>query len=58
MANNLVAIEPKSFDKYEAAIGAAGGQIAPLGKDVRALIWTDYSAPKLLAKTISENPQL
>jgi phosphoglycerate dehydrogenase-like enzyme len=58
VANNLVAIEPKSFEKYEAAVTAAGGQLAAIGKDVRALIWTDYSAPELLAKTISENPQL
>lgn len=58
MANNLIAIEPKSFEKYEAAVVAGGGQIAPLGTNVRALIWTDYSAPELLAKTITENPQL
>ena len=58
MANNLVAIEPKSFETYEAAVSRAGGVIAPLGAEVRALIWTDYSAPELLAKTIEENPQL
>lgn len=58
MANKLIAIEPKSFEKYEAAVVAAGGEVSPLKKDVRALIWTDYSAPELLAKTMSENPQL
>lgn len=58
MANNLVAIEPKSFEKYEAAVVAGGGQIAPLSNNVRALIWTDYSAPELLARVITENPQL
>jgi phosphoglycerate dehydrogenase-like enzyme len=58
VANNLVAIEPKSFEQYEAAVVAAGGEVSPLDKKVRALIWTDYSAPELLAKAISENPQL
>jgi phosphoglycerate dehydrogenase-like enzyme len=58
VANNLIAIEPKSFEKYEVAVVAAGGKVSPLTKDVRALIWTDYSAPELLAKTMSENPQL
>ena len=58
MANNLIAIEPKSFESYEAAVVAAGGEVSPLGKDVTALIWTDYSAPELLAKTMAENPQL
>ena len=58
MANNLVAIEPKSFEAYEVAVVAAGGELAPLSPSVRALIWTDYSAADLLATTISENPQL
>jgi phosphoglycerate dehydrogenase-like enzyme len=58
VANNLIAIEPKSFEKYEVAVVAAGGKVSPLTKDVRALIWTDYSAPEFLAKTMSENPQL
>ena len=58
MANNLVAIEPKSFEAYEVAVVAAGGKLAPLSPSVRALIWTDYSAADLLATTISENPQL
>lgn len=58
MASNLVAIEPKSFAQYEAAVVAGGAVVVPLGPEVRALIWTDYSAPELLSKTISENPQL
>lgn len=58
MANNLIAIEPKSFESYEVAVAAAGGEVVQLGPSVKALIWTDYSAPDLLAKTISENPQL
>ena len=58
MANNLVAIEPKSFEAYEVAVAKAGGELAPLSPSVRALIWTDYSAADLLATTISENPQL
>jgi phosphoglycerate dehydrogenase-like enzyme len=58
VANNLVAIEPKSFEAYEVAVATAGGQVSPLGPAVRALIWTDYSAPDLLAKTLSDNPQL
>ena len=58
MANNLVAIEPKSFTSYEEAVVSGGGKVAPLSKQVKALIWTDYSAPELLAKTLSENPQI
>jgi phosphoglycerate dehydrogenase-like enzyme len=58
VANNLVAIEPKSFEAYEIAVAAAGAEVSPMGPSVRALIWTDYSAPDLLEKTISENPQL
>jgi len=58
VANNLVAIEPKTFESYEAAVVAAGGQVSKLTPDVQALIWTDYSAPDQLAKVLSENPQL
>lgn len=58
MANNLVAIEPKSFEPYEKAVAEAGGQLAKLSGDVRALIWTDYSKPQLLGETIKANPQL
>ena len=58
MVNNQIAIEPKSFPDYEASVVAAGGVVASLSDQVRALIWTDYSAPELLAKTLSENPQI
>ena len=58
MANNLIAIEPKSFASYEDAVVSGGGQVAPLSKDVKALIWTDYSAPELLSTTLAENPQI
>ena len=58
MANNLVAIEPKSFTTYEEAVVSGGGKVAPLSKEVKALIWTDYAAPHLLSKTLSENPQI
>jgi len=58
VANNLIAIEPKTFASYEDAVVSGGGQVAPLSKEVKALIWTDYSAPELLAKTLSENPQI
>lgn len=58
MANNLIAIEPKSFDAYERAVEASGGVITQLSEEVKALIWTDYSAPELLSKTLQENPQI
>lgn len=58
MANNLIAIEPKSFEAYEEAVSASGGKVAPLSGEVRALIWTDYSAPELLSKTLLEHPQI
>jgi phosphoglycerate dehydrogenase-like enzyme len=58
VANNLVAIEPKSFPAYEEAVASAGGVVAPLSEKPRALIWTDYSAPDLLAKALESNPQL
>jgi len=56
--NNLVALEPKKFDSYITAIEESGGVVAELGKDVEALVWTDYSQPELLAQTLADNPQL
>lgn len=56
--NNLIAIEPKSFEQYEAAVSSAGGRVCELGPNVKALIWTDYSAPEMLAETLTSNPQL
>ncbi|MEY4367804.1 MAG: hypothetical protein RLZ28_1219 [Actinomycetota bacterium] len=58
MTRLLVAIEPKSFPEYEAAVAAGGGQVAELSKEVRAVIWTDYSAPQRLSQLLDENPQL
>lgn len=58
MANNLIAIEPKSFTMYEDAVRAAGGEIATISDQVRGLIWTDYSAPDELEKVLESNPQL
>lgn len=58
MVNNLVAIEPKSAPAYELAVTAAGGEVSPINEKVRALIWTDYSKPQLLAETLTNNPQL
>jgi phosphoglycerate dehydrogenase-like enzyme len=56
--NNLVAIEPKSFEAYEKAVQAAGGKHSPLSAEVKGLIWTDYSKAKLLADVLEANPQL
>lgn len=53
-----VAIEPKSFDSYEAAVKYGGGQVCKIGPDVGALIWTDYSRPQALVELLTKNPQL
>ena len=53
-----VAVLPKSVPQYDEAITSAGSVVADLDETVGALIWTDYSDPAGLAKTISENPQL
>ena len=58
MAKNLVAIEPKSDPAYEQAVVSAGGEVANLSDQVRALIWTDYSAPDKLAEVLEQNPQV
>ncbi|QKJ25587.1 hydroxyacid dehydrogenase [Aquiluna borgnonia] len=56
--NNLVSLEPKQFPAYVDAIESAGGTVAPLTGEVRALVWTDYSDPDGLTRAIQENPQL
>ncbi len=56
--NKLVAIEPKSFVEYEAAVVAGGGVVTQMSSEVRALIWTDYHAPHQLAELLIANPQL
>lgn len=53
-----VAIEPKAFPEYVAAVIEAGGQVVPMSQDVKALIWLDYSQPKALADLLDENPQI
>lgn len=58
MANNLVAIEPKSFPEYEKAVEQAGGIFSTMSSEVRGLIWTDYSSPDALGELIDANPQL
>ena len=58
MANNLVAIEPKSFSEYERAVEKGGAKLSPMGPEVRGLIWTDYSSPSTLGDLIDANPQL
>ena len=58
MANNLVAIEPKSFPEYERAVERGGAKLSPMGSEVLGLIWTDYSSPSVLGEMIDANPQL
>lgn len=56
--NNKIALEPKRFDQYVAAIEDSGGELVELAPEVTALIWTDYARPDLLELAISNNPQL
>ena len=58
MASNLVAIEPKSDLAYEQAVVAGGGKVAALSDQIKALIWTDYSAPEKLGTLLEQNPQI
>ena len=58
MASNLVAIEPKSDLAYEQAVVAGGGKVAAISDQIKALIWTDYSAPEKLGKVLEQNPQI
>lgn len=53
-----LALEPFHVSEYVEAIDRAGGQLAPLGKDVAGLIWLDYSKPDELATLLDANPQL
>lgn len=53
-----VSILPKSFPDYEKAVIDSGCQLSEIDESVGALIWTSYSDPAGLAKTIAENPQL
>lgn len=56
--NNLIGLEPKQFPAYVSAIEQAGGKVASISSDVRALVWTDYARPDLLAEILQRNPQL
>lgn len=56
--NNLIALEPKKFPAYAAAIESAGATVSVLSPEVEALVWTDYASPQLLAETLEANPQL
>lgn len=58
MKNAHIALEPKQFPAYVSAIESAGGKVVPLNDGVKALVWTDYSAPEELAKILRDNPQL
>lgn len=53
-----VAIAPTSKPEFENAVSDAGAEVVVLDPTVTALVWTDYHSPDLLAKTLSENPQL
>lgn len=58
MSDSRISLEPRQFDAYVTAIAESGGALVPMGSEVRALVWTDYSAPDQLAKMLSENPKL
>jgi len=58
LQNNLIGLEPRQFETYVDAIETSGGQIAEMGPNVEALVWTDYARPDLLAAMLEENPQL
>lgn len=53
-----VAMEPKPFPEYVQAVQESDGEVVPLTKDVRALIWLDYSQPQALADLLDANPQI
>jgi phosphoglycerate dehydrogenase-like enzyme len=40
------------------AIESSGASVVPLSPEVRALVWTDYARPDLLAEILVANPQL
>ena len=58
MASRFVAIGPKSDPAYEQAVVSGGAEVAQLSDQVRALIWTDYSAPEKLGDVLEQNPQI
>jgi len=58
MSSNKVAIAPHWVSSVATAIENAGAVAVNMAEDVTALIWTDYTQPALLEKTIKDNPQL
>lgn len=56
--NNQIALEPRQFPAYAAAIESAGATVVGLSPDVQALVWTDYARPDLLKQALDANPQL
>ncbi len=54
----LIAIEPRSFPEYEAAVIQSGGELGPVDSETRGLIWTDYSNPQALNKLLIAHPQI
>jgi phosphoglycerate dehydrogenase-like enzyme len=53
-----IAMEPKAFPEYLQAATDVGGEVVPLSKDVKGLIWLDYSNPQALADLLDTNPQI
>ena len=53
-----IAVEPASRPEFDDAIAASGGVRCEIARDVKALIWTDYSKPQQLHKLLDENPQI
>lgn len=53
-----VAMEPKVIPEYLQAVSDSGAEVVPIGPDVRALIWLDYSQPQALADLLDANPQI
>lgn len=51
-------MEPKTFPEYLQAVVDSGGEVVPIGPDVRALIWLDYSQPQALSDLLDANPQI
>ena len=53
-----IAIEPNSKAEFVQAVQQAGCEVTSLTAEVRALVWTDYSAPEKLNEIIVNNQQL
>jgi phosphoglycerate dehydrogenase-like enzyme len=53
-----IAMEPRTFPEYLQAVADAGGMVVPLSKEIKALIWLDYSQPEALAELLDANPQI